>query len=193
MKLHQVKWNVDQPSTIHTRCLSCFCQDKCSCYDHKIFTFPNVSDSQVTDKSVSTDTSVSKDPSSVQNETVQSQVKSADTVDKRLPDDGREQSELLPIDHADEDLIGKWCVVRYDGKIYPGIIKEVDIDSVEVTSMHRIGKNRYFWPLLDDTIWYTFQNVVSMIPKPAKVTQNGRHVQIQPSLYKLISDKLDLD
>lgn len=50
-----------------------------------------------------------------------------------------------------EGLIGNWCVVRYDGDPYPGIMQDVGSDSCAlVKTMSHVGKNRFFWPMRDE-------------------------------------------
>ena len=49
-----------------------------------------------------------------------------------------------------------------------------------------IGENRYFCPLIDDTIWYLWNNVVRIMPEPINVTR--RHVQILPSVWREIDN-----
>jgi hypothetical protein len=39
--------------------------------------------------------------------------------------------------NPDPELINKWCVIKCDGQLYPGIIQDIDSDSVEVKCMHR--------------------------------------------------------
>lgn len=45
-------------------------------------------------------------------------------------------------------------MVKYDGLPYPGIIQNVDVNDIEVKVLHRIGTKRFFWPLLEDVLWY---------------------------------------
>lgn len=54
----------------------------------------------------------------------------------------------MKVTDGDAELIVKWC----DGNPFPGIIQDVDHDSVE--AMHNVGKNIYFWPLCEDGIWF---------------------------------------
>lgn len=53
----------------------------------------------------------------------------------------------------------QWCVVKYDGLPYPGIIQNVDVNDIEVKVMHRIGTKIFFWPLLEDVLWYSHGDV----------------------------------
>nr|XP_022290390.1 uncharacterized protein LOC111102027 [Crassostrea virginica] len=58
---------------------------------------------------------------------------------------------------TDTDWIGKWCVVLYDDMPFPGIVQDVDDEDFEVKVMHRIGQNRYFWPLSPDILCLQFE------------------------------------
>ncbi|KAK0133284.1 hypothetical protein N1851_031198 [Merluccius polli] len=79
------------------------------------------------------------------------------------------------------DLIGKWCVVRYQDDIYPGIIQDIMETHVQVKCMSNIGVNRFFWPLKDDLLWYLFEDVLRIIPPPKAVT--SRHVEIDRDIW----------
>ncbi|WAR15574.1 hypothetical protein MAR_005679, partial [Mya arenaria] len=61
---------------------------------------------------------------------------------------------------------------------------DLDAESVEVKCMARIGHSRYFWPRIDDIIWYTWNHVMMPIPEPSHV--RGRHCQIDPEKFKAI-------
>lgn len=50
------------------------------------------------------------------------------------------------------DLIGKWCVLKYDNDLYPGIILNTDEVHALVKCMHHAGANRFFWPARDDIL-----------------------------------------
>lgn len=95
--------------------------------------------------------------------------------------------QMYPLTHgnADIDIIGKWCVVVYDKIPYPGIIQDIDLDSVELKAMHKVGINRFFWPMLEDIIWYDYEQVLMFVPEPEHVTK--RHVQIRPDIWSKIT------
>ncbi len=61
--------------------------------------------------------------------------------------------------------------------------------AVEVKVMHNIGQNRFYWPLVEDRIWYTADKIDTLICPPQQVT--SRHVQIDPPMYKAMCEKLD--
>jgi hypothetical protein len=83
-----------------------------------------------------------------------------------------------------------YCVVLYDEKPYPGIIVDTDDNEVEVQVMYSIGKNRFFWPLIDDVLWYKKEQLVTLIDPPEKVT--NRHFQINKEVWKKMEDILDI-
>lgn len=41
--------------------------------------------------------------------------------------------------------------------------------------------NRFFWPLIDDVIWYPWADIKSLIPEPKQVT--NRHVAIDQKVW----------
>jgi hypothetical protein len=124
---------------------------------------------------------------------------SNDTVSIRTSDEGigknKSSFKINPLsaELLDENLIGEWCVVLYEGKPFPGIIQDVDTDStVEVKVLNNIGNNRWFWPLLDDVFWYKVPDaIVTLIPELLPVTK--RHMQILPEAWAIILELLDLD
>lgn len=85
---------------------------------------------------------------------------------------------------TDTDWIGKWCVVLYDDMPFPGIVQDVDDEDFEVKVMHRIGQNRYFWPLLPDILWYKHSKVVCKIQEPLLV--GSRHYQLSKKDYQCL-------
>jgi hypothetical protein len=93
---------------------------------------------------------------------------------------------------VEESLIGQYCVVEYESLPYPGLILDVDDDDLEVKVMHRIGVNRFFWPLLEDRIWYKKQKVVTLLEEePQKVT--NRHRELPSAVWRCIVLEMNLD
>ena len=91
----------------------------------------------------------------------------------------------------DESHIGKYCIVQYDGKPYPGLIQAVDENEVEVNAMRTVGDNRFYWPHpVQDVLWYSAENVLRIIPEPQKV--GSRHMQIQKHIWDEIKEQLCL-
>ncbi|WAQ96199.1 hypothetical protein MAR_028889 [Mya arenaria] len=63
-------------------------------------------------------------------------------------------------------------------------IQDLDAESVEVTCMARIGHNRYFWPRINDIIWYSWNDVIMPISESSHVT--GMHCLIDQDKFKAI-------
>lgn len=99
---------------------------------------------------------------------------------------------LISLGEPDERHVNKWCIVLYDGVPYPGVIVDVDnIDwGIEVKVMHRIGRNRFFWPTIEDRCWYTESNFVTLINEPHSI--GSRHVQVDAAVWACIEKKLNL-
>ncbi|XP_063767605.1 uncharacterized protein LOC134883246 [Eleginops maclovinus] len=101
-----------------------------------------------------------------------------------LPD----QTPSLPaVDWTRTDTIGKWCMVRYDGDIYPGIVTATDDTAIQVKCMHCGGPNKFYWPSHEDVIWYLHDDVLCFIPAPLPIT--GRHVAIQSDTWLDLTKK----
>lgn len=62
-------------------------------------------------------------------------------------------------------------------RFYPGTIVEVSETHVHVKCMHRVGHNRYYWPMREDALWFPFEDVLRLIRAPQHLT--ARHVEIK--------------
>lgn len=91
---------------------------------------------------------------------------------------------------VDSHLVGKWCVVNYDDVPYPGVVQNVDDDDIEVQVMHKIGSNRYFWPMMPDILWYKHSQMLCEISEPSKV--GTRHYQLSKSDWAKVIKMTDL-
>lgn len=91
--------------------------------------------------------------------------------------------QLLKIQEIDENLVSQYCVVKYDGKAFPGIILAVDQeDELEVKVMHRVGRNRFFWPTIEDTLWYAKENIITLLETPP-MPVTARHMQVESQVW----------
>lgn len=91
----------------------------------------------------------------------------------------------------DESLISQHCVVKYDGRAYPGVVLAVDQDDeIEVKTMHRVERNRFFWPMSDDSLWYPKENIITLLKNPPR-SVTKRHVEIEPAIWMLIEQEED--
>ena len=92
------------------------------------------------------------------------------------------------IDWESENVIGSWCVIKYDSDLYPGIILNTDETHAQVKCLHKGGNNKFFSPLIDDILWYLFDDVQELIQPPQPLT--SRHVGIEKEVWKRLSATL---
>ena len=78
--------------------------------------------------------------------------------------------------------VGQWCLVDYDGELYPGEVKEVDDDTALVT-LHPTGVNTFIVPTRDDTVWYDGNKIICTIPEPTKLSSRGRFVSVDTKIW----------
>ncbi|WAR03051.1 hypothetical protein MAR_009609 [Mya arenaria] len=90
-----------------------------------------------------------------------------------------------------ERLIGRYCIIDYDDLPYPGLILDID-EGAEVSAMCRIGANRFFWPLVEDRLWYGKEKIVALLETEPELATK-RHRKLDDSMWKHIYDKLGLD
>ena len=84
-------------------------------------------------------------------------------------------------DWQNPNTCGGWCVIKYDDDFYPGVILATDESLAQVKCMSCAGPNRFFWPLLEDILWYPFEDVLEPIDPPNPVT--SRHMEIQKEVW----------
>lgn len=79
-----------------------------------------------------------------------------------------------------ESLVSKYCVEKYDGKAYPRVILSID-DEEEIKTTHRVGRNRFFWQMIDDVLLYPKESVFKVPSNPPRPVTK-RHVEIEPEV-----------
>ncbi|WAQ94248.1 hypothetical protein MAR_006719 [Mya arenaria] len=213
--IHVFVVTTHQPGIIRTREVSCFCNridsSGCDCFNPVITEFEKKRspDSQSHGTGVSAETNIDTTSDNILRNETMANASSTDFVvnvdipevasvdasgDKDTPDNSAEKAApglLKPVVTVDQHLIGQYIVVEYDGLPYPGEVLDVDEEDLEVKVMHKIGKNRFFWPLPDDTLWYHKDKVVTILDgAPVRVT--GRHCKINHDVWDQIEDILDL-
>ncbi|XP_069139889.1 uncharacterized protein [Argopecten irradians] len=210
MQIHQVL--VSSPGEVRHRVLSCFCQKPtfCNCYDPVVTTFPIESvpsDTLPTDVVTGSCTAeTEREPGDLVKGTerdVPVRINRAldpatsavgDVTDANASSplvNHKDIPNLVKVDVVDNSIVNKYCVVKYDDQAYPGIIHDVDDDEeVEVQVMHRIGRNRFFWPLMQDILWYPKENIITMLADPPQLVTK-RHHEITPKIWALIEKELN--
>lgn len=73
-------------------------------------------------------------------------------------------SKSTEIDWHSTDIIGKWCVVKYDKDIYPGIVIASDDTDIQVKCMHSGGQNKFgpFMTMYSASSQPHYQSLVAM-------------------------------
>jgi len=203
MSVHQLYVHNSKPASVMFRDISCFCSvthDLCNCFEAKTFDFPLPLDT-VNLVPCSDDSAGVVMLAGQLNLDENRELRPSLTLSSAVGESAMQpcvseiNSTLTPIDSTNAaDVIGKYCVVRYDNKPYPGRILDIDEGDVTVECMHCIGgkadRNRFYWPdKVKDICSYTFNNVLSIIPEPQRISDHGRaynHYKIMPEIWKQI-------
>lgn len=107
---------------------------------------------------------------------------------------------LLPIEEPSDEHIGKFCVVKYSGRPYPGKIISVNLldGDIEVSCMATVRgprgsiANHFFWPNTPDICFYELPNIISLIDEPKAIGLHSRHCALEESVWAAILLKLGL-
>ncbi|XP_033725080.1 uncharacterized protein LOC117343313 [Pecten maximus] len=153
MQIHQIL--VISPGSLRHRPVSCFCgkPDFCDCFAPETASF-----------------------------SVQTEDDSEPEGAPHIAAPEQESGKLQKVQDVNESLVSRYCVVKYDGNAFPGIVLAVDDDELEVKVMHRVGRNRFFWPSLEDTLWYAKKDIITLLVDPPKPV-TSRHVQVDPTIW----------
>jgi len=91
-------------------------------------------------------------------------------IEIQQPHGDHEDSPFLPpANHLEKSLtldctfrpvsgyLNLFVVVQYDGKSFPGKVMDIDEQQgdLQISCMHRVGRNRLFWPTRSDLCWYS--------------------------------------
>lgn len=86
----------------------------------------------------------------------------------------------------DNDLNGKFIVVKYEGRPFVGQVLQVIGDETEVSCMQQLGgKNVFTWPHPADIIFYYTTEVLKVISEPEPL--NSRHTRLTHSDWDYFS------
>ena len=69
-----------------------------------------------------------------------------------------------------------WVVVNYEGSKFPGVVKKVESDGVEVSVMQKNSGIGWRWPLKNDQILYSYADVLSKLPATSVLPFNSRGI-----------------
>jgi len=192
MILHQLFADSCHPGQVLYRDVSCFCSGVsavCQCYDLQTFQF------ELPAAAAATVSCISETENSRQSASCDT---SEGNHEQNSADDEAYISELHPIAHDDSHLLGKYCIIRYNNKPYPGKILEINETDVTVECMHCIGtkydSNRFFWPeKVKDICMYAYEDILTLIPSPERISDHGRsykHFRVNSSLWHKVQTLL---
>ena len=156
MKLHQILFGSKNVHKITVRDLSCFCEMECQCHNTRSVTLLPETEAQ------------------------------ENTVDGSVQQSNEPQATVAVEEQPSENIalsltVGQWCIVRYDGVLYPGEILETDDISLLVRVLHPIGQNKFVEPRKPDELWYHSDAVIKLVPKPP--SKRSRYVSFDSALW----------
>ena len=79
-------------------------------------------------------------------------------------------------DNVSKHSVGGWCVVEYQGNMYPGEVKKIVCGEYQVPIMVPTGNN-WKWPVMPDEIFYTADKLSKRL-KPPFIVNNREHFGI---------------
>ena len=66
-----------------------------------------------------------------------------------------------------------WVLVHYDGKMFPGEVREIACQELKVSVMIPSGSHHYRWPDTGDVIFYDSENVIMKLSPPILKSARG--------------------
>ena len=102
-------------------------------------------------------------------------------------DDGEEQENTENVDPMlvtndvsdsseddNQNIVGKYVIVHYDGSYFPGMVNDQEEDDYEVSTMEPAGTwLNWRWLQCDDKCWYKSDDVKCLIDPPVPVNSRG--------------------
>lgn len=71
--------------------------------------------------------------------------------------------------------VESYVIVKYEGKYFPGQVKNIDISNAEVTTMVLSSATTFKWPEKEATIWYDRDSIVEIIEAPIPINTRGSY------------------
>ena len=72
-------------------------------------------------------------------------------------------------------LEGDWVVVSFEALWYPGKVRNVDSDEIEIKCMEQINQqlHHFIWPQKDDVCWYNINEVICKVNHPFPISNTA--------------------
>lgn len=77
-----------------------------------------------------------------------------------------------------------YIIVKYEGKYFPGLIKNIDKNTYKISTMVLSRGNTFRWPDKPDQIWYNREVIMEKIEKPKSI--NNRDFFKVPEMEKYL-------
>ena len=143
------------------------------------------------------------DDTNILTESVPENFEGGDSIDKeterQIEDDIRSEKVSIPStkEHKVPEpalCVGKFVIVRYNNKAYPGLVEDAGDSDVYVECMHQVGRknpNCFFWPRkIKDKCWYDHDNILAMIPEPVKKDGTSSHFEVDREIWDAVSNNM---
>ena len=75
-------------------------------------------------------------------------------------------------DNVSRIFVRDWCLVEYQGNLYPGEVQKIVCGESQVSVMVPVGNN-WKWPLMPDDIFYTADKLAKRLKPPFAVNNRG--------------------
>lgn len=66
-----------------------------------------------------------------------------------------------------------YVIIKYEGEYFPGLIKNIDNNTYEISTMVLSRGNIFRWPDTPDQIWYNREAIMEKIQKPKTINNRG--------------------
>lgn len=81
-------------------------------------------------------------------------------------------SETMSGSAALDVRVGEWVLVRYDGSLFPGEVKGIGEQEINVSVMVPSGSH-FKWPAIEDSIFYQMTDVIKKLSPPVLKSARG--------------------
>lgn len=93
----------------------------------------------------------------------------------KLTTESLESDENIPLKDLSLQSLKKntYVIIKYEGEYFPGLIKNIDNNTYEISTMVLSRGNIFRWPDTPDQIWYNREAIMEKIQKPKTINNRG--------------------
>lgn len=86
-----------------------------------------------------------------------------------------DSDENIPLKNISLQLLRKntYVIIKYEGEYFPGLIKNIDNNIYEISTMVISKGNTFRWPDTPDQIWYNKEAIIEKIQQPQVINKRG--------------------